>query len=200
MKNRCAALVMLVLAGLASAQERIPSEQAEKIAKLITECAAKESDLVFKAEVDTASPFGMKDGERAGMIVPAKNLTADTLAKPGKDVAPVAHLWFRKVTLVVGGNAVANDKLRTVTVTTDDGKEIPVTLLLVGVRKGKDGAELVLFGKGKEIVATLPLKEAKTKQDSPIEFEVKKGENMRGTLIFSFVGKYQAELPVQATE
>ena len=142
----------------------------------------------------------MKDGDRAAMIIPVKNLTADALGKAGKDVVPVGHLWFRKVTPVVGGNAVASDKLRIVNVTTDDGKEFALPLLLVGVRKGKDAPELVFFGKGKEIVASLPLKPGDTKQDSPIEYEVKKGEAMRGTLIFKLLGKYQAEMPVEAVD
>lgn len=200
MKNWCAAAVLLVLAGVAGAQERIPGEEAQKIAKLITDFAAKEANLAFKAELDTTAPFGMKEGDRAAMIVPVQKLTVDTLAKAGKDVVPVGHLWFRKVTPVSGGNAVANDKLRIVTITTDDGKEHAVPLMLVGVRKGKDSLELVLFGKGKDIVATVPLKAAEPKQDTPIDFEVKKGEAMRGTLIFNLLGKYQAELPVEAVD
>jgi hypothetical protein len=200
MKNWCAAVAMLAVVGFVGAQERIPAEEAQKIAKLISEFAGKEADLAFKADVDVGAPFAMKEGDRAAMIIPVKNLTVDTFAKAGKDVVPVGHLWFRKVTPVSGGNAVGNDKLRIVTVTADDGKEYALPLMLVGVRKGKDAPELVFFGKGKDIVATLPLKAAEPKQDSPIEFEVKKGEAMRGTLIFNLLGKYQAELPVEAVD
>jgi hypothetical protein len=194
-----AAMIVLVI-GVASAEERIPAEEAEKIAKLITGFASKEADLPFKTDLDTSAPFAMKEGERAAMIIPDKKLTVDTLAKAGKDVVPVGHLWFRKVAPVVGDSAIGNDKLRIVNVTTDDGKEYALPLLLVGVRKGKDAPELVFFGKAKEIVATVPLKAADAKQDTTIEYEVKRGEGMRGTLIFKLLGKYQAELPVEAVD
>lgn len=200
MKNLCAAGLLLAVVGLVLAQERIEGEQAQKIARLVTEHAAKEADLAFKADIDVASPFGMKEGERAAMVLPVKNLTVDAITKAGKDVVPVGHLWFRGVTPVVKDRALGKDVLRVVKVTTDDGKEYQVPLFLVGVRKAEKGHELVFFGKGKDIVAAVPLKEATPKQDTPIEFEVKKGEAMRGTLIFNVLGKYQAELPVEAVD
>ena len=129
------------------------------------------------------------------MVVPDKRLSKDKLAKAGKDVVPVGQVWLRKWTVVAGGKPVAEDKLRVVTINVDD-KDRPMPLLLVGVRKGDRGLELVAYGKDTEPVLTVPLKPVDFIQESPVELEWQRGEKDADSLTLTLLGKYQAVLPV----
>jgi hypothetical protein len=194
MSSLCVAL----LVGFAPAQERIPDEEALRIAKLLIEQAGKEANLAFKMEADADKPFGLKGGEAGAMIIPNKKLTADDIAKAGKDVTPIGHLWFKKVAPIVDGKTATGDKVRSITVNAD-GQDHQVTLYLVGVRK-KDKLELVFFGKDKEPIFTTPLTQTDSKQDSPIEFEAKKTGEKMADVTFRVLGKYEAKLAVAAEE
>jgi hypothetical protein len=183
-----------MLAGVAGAQERLPLENAQRFAKLFVEQAAKLTDAQVKTDVDAEKPCCITKGEPGAMIIPDKNLSADALAKAGKDVTPLGQLWMRKLTPVVDGKPVPGDKLRIVTVTVKNADE-PMVLCLAGVRKKGDGLELVLYAKDKEPLLTVPLEKVETKQELPVELDGKKGDNDTGVLILSVLGKYQAKVP-----
>ena len=141
-----AALVLAALAGLAAAQERIEPQEAQKFAKLFVEHAAKVGDLQLKLEPDADKPYGLKAGQVGAVVIPDKRLSQEALQKVGKDVTPVGQLWVRNMTAVAKDQPVGNDRLRIVTVTAD-GKDHPLPLFLLGVRKQADGAlELVVYG------------------------------------------------------
>src|SRR5438874_723664 len=120
MKTVISALSVLLLTAAASAQERIPDEQVQRIAKLLVEKVATVGDAQVKADVDADKPFGLKHEDVGAMVIPDKKLTEDVLAKAGKEVVPVGHLWFRKVAPVVGGQPAPKDKLRVLDVTVKD--------------------------------------------------------------------------------
>jgi hypothetical protein len=195
MKALPVSAALLVFAGVASAQERVPQDHAEKIAHLLVEQAAKQADLPFPSEADPHKPFAIHSAGRAAVIIPAKGLSADALARAGKDITPVGQLWFRQIAPYAAGKVTPNDQLRIVTVRAN-GEDHALPLCLLGVRKSDKGEpELLVFGKGKEPLLRLPLQKIDRKQELPIELEAKRdGDTARLTL--NLLGKYQAVLPV----
>jgi hypothetical protein len=193
-----ASVALVLFAVVARAQERIEPEQALQIAKVLTEQASKEAKLPLAIEVDVEKPYGLKGGEAGAMIIPDKKLTLDAITKAGKDVTPVGHLWFRKVTPVAGGKPVPADKIRSLTVSFN-GQDHEVTLYLVGVRK-KDKLELVVLGKDKEPVLVAPLVKADVKQEFPLELEAKKTGEKMADLTLNLLSTYQVKIPVAGDE
>lgn len=186
----------LLLGGLVLAQERIPQEQAQKAAAMLAEHAAKLDGPQIKTEVDAQKPFGLQQGQRAAVIIPDKKLSEDALSKAGKDVVPLGQLWLRGLAPVADGKVLPNDKLRVVKVKADNqDHELPLCLL--GVRKNKDGGlEMVVYGKDKEPLLSVPLKKMDVKQELPLELEAKRGDNETAQVLVSVLGKYQASLTV----
>jgi hypothetical protein len=136
-------------------------------------------------------------GEGGGaMTIPDKKLSKDKPIKPDQEVVPVGQLWLRKWTMVVGGKAVAKDRLRVVTINVDD-KDRPMLLFLLGVRKkDKKDLELIAYGKDSEPILAVPLKKVDFIQDLPVEMEWQRGEKETDSLTGTVLGKYQAVLPV----
>src|SRR5262249_5678593 len=133
MKTAMAGVLVLAFAGLASAQDQIPTEQAQKAARLVTEEAGKIKDLQIKTEVDVDKPSGVRAGGHAALIIPDKKLSEEAVKKAGKEGAPVGQLWLLKLAPVVKDKVAATDKLRLVTIT-HDGQDHQVGLFLLGVR------------------------------------------------------------------
>ncbi len=200
MRNMIAAAAVLLLAGAALAQERVPAEDAQKAGKLLAEQSAKlEMPVQVKVEPDADKACAFHASRVAALVMPDKKLTADVFAKAGKDVVPVGQLWMRDMVPAVSDKATPNDKLRIVKVKLKDEEE-PLPLCLLGVRKKGDGLELVVYAKDKEPLLTLPLEKADGKQELPIELDGKKNDNDTGTLTLNVFGKYQAKLIVAKPE
>src|SRR5262249_599450 len=148
------AVVLLVLA---SDTNRLSKEDAQKYAKVCAEQAASQvTDAQIAVDPDTDKPSATRGEGGGAMVIPAKNLTLKMRESGGKDVVPVGQLWLRKWTLAANGKAIPNDKLRVVTINVE-GKDRPMPLLLLGVRKkGEKELELVLYAKESDPVAVLP--------------------------------------------
>jgi hypothetical protein len=200
MKKLLAAFVLGLFVNAASAQERVPQDQAVPIAKLLAETAAKIADAQIKIELDTAYPFGLKADEVGAMVIPVKNLSEETFTKAGKDVSPVAQLWFKKLTTVVDNKTVPNDKLRLLKVS-HNGEDFELPLFLLGVRKKADGAlEMVVYAKDKQPLVVLPVEKAEANLELPIELEGKKTGEDTGELTLKLAGKYRVKLPLTKQE
>jgi hypothetical protein len=177
MRTVAVVISLALCAGLARAQEQLPQEHAQKAAQLVAAEAAKLTDAQLKTDVDTDKPFGLKKGERAGLVIPDRKLSAEQLGKAGKEVVPVGQLWMKALTPVVGGNATPADRLRLMTVKAND-QDHELVLLLLGARKGADGKlQLLVYAKEKEPLLSLPLEAMDRTQEQP---------------------KYQAKLPLAA--
>src|SRR5205085_473570 len=122
---------LLLVLGIACArQDRLPLDEARGYAKACVEqAAALLSDAPLKMELDPEKPCAVRGEGGGAMAVPDKNLSAETLAKAGKEVIPVGQLWFRKWTVVVDGQPAPNDKLRILTVRVDE-KDRPMPVFL----------------------------------------------------------------------
>lgn len=188
---------VLVLTGISQAQERVDQETARKYAQILT-ASAKLENAPLKFDVDADKPFALRKDELGAMVIPDKLLTADLLTKAANDAVPVAHLWMRKLTVVVKDQPAGNDRLRIVTVRADD-QEHDLPLFLLGARKKGNDLELVIFTQGKEPLLQVPLRKMDGNQELPIEMEGR-GENGRGTLTLNVLGKYRAEIPLAAQE
>lgn len=198
MKSMVAGVSLALFATVACAQERVPQEQASKIAKMLAEQAAKVNDPQVKTHVDTAKAYGLRKEDVGVMVIPDEKLSAEALAHAGKHTLPAGQLWLRNLTPIIDGKVVPGDQLRLATVTVND-QEHQLPLLLLGVRKNADGnLELLAYAKDKKPLLHLPLKKVATKQELPIELEGKEGENETGVLTINLLGQYQAKVPLAA--
>jgi hypothetical protein len=200
MRKWFAVACVLGLAGVCSAQERIPAEQAQKVAKLLIAEAAKVEQPQLKTEVDADKATGLHHEKVGAMVIPDKALSADMLRKAGKEVVPVGQFWVRNLTLVKDGKPVDEDRLRLVTVKVDD-KEHQLVLCLLGVRRTPaDALELVVYGKDKEPLLKLPLQKADDTQDLPLDLAAEKAENDTAMVTINVLGKHKATLTVTKAE
>jgi len=200
MKKLATGLILALYASVAAAQERVPQEQAVTIAKLLAEAAAKIADAQIKTDADPEYPFALKADEVGAMVIPVKKLSEEAFTKAGKDVTPVAQLWFKKLTLLVDNKTVPNDKLRILKVN-HNGEDFELPMFLLGVRKKGDGAlELVVYAKEKQPLVVLPLEKADANLELPIELDGKKTGEDTGELTLKILGKYRTKLPLTKQE
>jgi hypothetical protein len=129
------------------------------------------------------------------MVIPDKHLTADKIEKADKDVVPVGQLWLRKWVPVANGKSVPSDKNRVVTVKLD-GKDRPMPVLLLGVRKSGTDLELVVYARDTEPVMSLKLQKVEFVQEVPIDMEWDRGEKNVDKLTITILGKYRTVVPV----
>ncbi|MBX6315284.1 MAG: hypothetical protein IRY99_20590 [Isosphaeraceae bacterium] len=199
MRTLTAIVALLLVAGVAQAQERLPADQAEKYAKLFVERARSLEDLPLKVEADPQKADALHDQDHGAMVIPAKGLLSEEAIRKdaeGGKVVPLGQLWFRNVTPMVDGQAVPNDKLRIIPVNIE-GNDHDLPLLLLGVRKDPDGKwEMVVYAKDKEPLLRLPIQRApEGSADQPLALDAAKKDD-RGELTIRVLGKYQAVMTV----
>lgn len=189
--------LLLVLGGLAQAQEAIPLEEAQKAARKLVSMSSSASDIPFSVDADAERPAGLKGGEAGVIVLPDKALTAEVVAAAGKTFVPVGQLWSLKVTLASAGRSFSSDKLRLVSVG-DSERTREVQFFLLGVVKNEQGAlELGVFGKGAEPLYRVALQKAGSgSQNFPIELSGTKTGEESARLTLSVLGQYTADLDV----
>ena len=194
MKNALLLITLATAVTQVCGQEILGREETKRYAD-ITHRDLKlleKAPLKINANLDKA--VAAREGEHGGMVIPDTGFTAETLAKIDKDVLPVAEIWLLKLGPICDGKLVAEEKLNVVTITNrDNSAKLPYCV--AGIRKTEDKLELVVYGKGKDPIVTLPLKSIDTKQESPIEVEAETtGDGGKVTL--KLAGKYKATLDV----
>ena len=200
MKSIFVTIAILSTLQLVSAQQRLPREEALKYAAIVSADVKQLKGTPIATDVDTQKPVALREEDYGGMVLPQKELNAESLAKTGKDeVVPIGQLWLHNLAPMCDGEAVASGKLRLVTVSAD-GTDATVPQCALGVRRNAQGAlEMVVFGKGKEPIVTVPLKAIDTKQESPLDLAAER-ESDSGRLTVKILGKYQATFPVTALD
>lgn len=188
-------LTALCSALTAVAQEKVPAEEVQKIARRVLEQVGEVKDAQLKITPDVEHADALKAGEAGILVLPDKKLTAEALEKAGTEFVPVGQLYFKSVAPAKDGRVTANDKLRVVTFD-DKGNSIRIPLCLLGARKRDGQLELVVFGNEKTPLAQLPLKKAEGSSGNPIELSGEKQGDDTGALTLSLVGKYKAVLLV----
>jgi hypothetical protein len=195
MKQTTVLVVLLGALSVVSAQERLSQEEALKYATIVSADAKQLKDTPIPTDVDTKKPVAVREEEFGGMLLPQKNLTAESLAKVGKEVTPVGQLWLYQLTPMKDGEGITADKLRLATLYAG-GSEVKAPQCALGVRRTDAGTlELVVYGKGKEPILTAPLKAIDTKQEMPLDITAVR-ESESGKLTVKILGKYQASIHV----
>src|SRR5262249_38206564 len=192
MKKLIVPLALLLLAGPVPAQERIPDEEARNIARELIE-AAKKVKAPVATQVDVDKPYGKHKDEYGAMVLPDKRLSAERLAKAGKDeTGPIGQFGVRGLGPVVDGQVLPSKDVQMLPVT-HDGQEYNPGLCYLGVRKGaKDALELVVLSKDKTPLLKAPLEKTDEKQELPIECPASIEGNDRAHLKMNLLGRYRA--------
>jgi hypothetical protein len=196
-----ATLLLSLLAlgvSVSSAQEPLPRAEAVKFAALLNLDLERFQGTPIPTDADVKRPFGMRAEKRGGLVVPEVKLSAQVLAKVGQQVEPIGQLWLAGLAPLREAEPVPRERLNLVTVQRD-GQEIVLPLCLLGARRTEAGElELLIYGKGKEPLLTLPLKKmAKPAEDAagPLVFSAERqGDAVR--LKLSVAGAYEATLEV----
>ncbi len=195
---------LLGLAALAlplHAQENIGLEEAQNIAQKLIETLGKPADAPLVLDVDGDKPQGLKANETGLIVIPQKNLTAETFGAATSAVVPVGELWMRKIVLSADGKATPNDVQRVLSITSGD-KNVEVIVYLLGVAKNDKGAlELVLFARGKESIVRVPIEKRElAKQEFPITVSAEKTGEQAATISMQFLSQYEAKVQVKKAE
>ncbi|MEK7684460.1 MAG: hypothetical protein AAB466_03450 [Verrucomicrobiota bacterium] len=174
-----------------SAQEQVPLEEAQKIALVLTKNALE--NVPLKMELDVQKPNALRVEDVAVLVIPDKQISAETVAKADKEILPLGQLWMLKLAPALNGKVTPNDQLRIVTVATDE-RDYKLPLFFLGTKKNDKGAlELVVFAKNKQPLLRVPLEKAERTQELPIELQGAADENS-GVLTLNIAGKYKADV------
>ena len=195
MKQTLFALALLVSVQLVSAQEKVSKEEALSYAKAASADAKQLAGTPIATDVDAQKPAAMKEGEYGGMVLPQKDLKLEAISKATETPVPVGQLWLHNLTPMKDDEAVSETKLRVATAKLD-GTELSVPQCALAVRRTSAGAlELLVYGKGKEPIASAPLKAIDAKQESPLDLAAER-EYESGKITIKILGKYQGTIKV----
>lgn len=196
MKNTALCLALFLTASLSPAQEAVPLADAQKYAQILAESAKDLTGLPLACELDLDKPSAIRAGEVGALVIPDKRATADKLAKAGKDAVPLGHLWLRNLAPVNAGAPLPNSELRSVKVRSGESTAEAQLFVVAARRNAADKLELVVFGKPKEPLLTLPLEKSTASGDAPIQLLARKTGEASGLLTLVFFGQHQAEISV----
>ena len=195
MKRIIIALTVLTSLQLVSAQEKLSREEALPYAQAVSADAKQLNGTPIATDVDAQQPVVMKDADYGGMVLPQKNLKAETIAQAGETAVPIGQLWLQKLTPMRNGEAIGKDSLRLVTVRAE-GEEVTAPQCALAVRRNAGGnLELLVYGKSKEPVLIVALKPLDAIQSMPLDLAAERDGDV-GNLTLKILGKYQAKLSV----
>lgn len=192
-----ALLGSLLLPALAVAEDakRIEGEEAQKIAKLLTEASGKLRDLPLKVTPDVEKSVGLRGGDRGAILVPATGLKPEALKAADKEVVPLGMMYARGVTLVVAGQSLAATEHRTVEVTVKE-QATKISVMQLGVTKVAGRMVLLVYAGGKEPALVTTLVETTDTKDLPLELEAQKAGDGQANLLLTVLGRYRAAIVV----
>lgn len=184
------------IAALLSAQEVIPRRDAVRIAAYLNFDLSLFNNAPIPTDADVKRPVGLREGEYAGLIVPECKLSAESFANISADkIIPVGQLWLHNITLLKEDEPILTEKMQTFPLNYRD-TQTEVNLCLLGARKKADGKlELLIFGKDKTPILSVPMKDSESQQEFPIEITAQR-EDSSAVVNLKIVGKYQANFKV----
>lgn len=187
----------LVTTAAIAAVETVPREEAQKVILLLNNALGEIDDGPFRLELDAFKPHGLKgDGNAGAVAVPVYDLKSKlTRARPGV-IIPVGQLWLHKIVPEVKGQPALTNTLRRINVKTDDAEAV-VSLLHLGFRRDGTNHELLVYGQGKSVLLTVPLKSMDVPQSSPIELEVKHPGEGKAELIIYLGDQFEGRISLR---
>jgi len=199
MRHIVAVSVILACVSAAQAQQALSREEALKCAFLVSADLKQMQNTPIPTDPDVKRPVACRRDDYIALALPETKLSADLLAKLGKETMPVGQLWLHKLAPVCDGQAAADDQLRQVTVTVPQG-QATVALCALGLRRDADGKpELLVYGKGKEPLLRVPLKGITAQQDNPIEMSAEE-QGQGGLITLRILGKYEGSFNVATSD
>ena len=190
---------VVALSTVAMAQDRIGTEEAQKVGRKLVDLLGTPADAQLTISADTDRGEGYKHGELGLLVLPDQKLTAAVLEGAKAEPVPVGQLWMKGITLVSDGVIVPVAKHRKLTVTEGD-KSVDVTVCLLGARKRDGKMELVLFGQGKEPITVAALEPDQLTSTAPIGVIVAKETEETGRIELTLTSKFKAKLFVKRAE
>jgi hypothetical protein len=195
MKPLLVTLTLVTSLQLAFAQERLTRDEALFYARAVSADTTQFQGTPIPTNVDLDQPVAMRDEDYGGLVLPQKGLTLETIATAGETPVPIGQLWLHRLAPMRQGGAVSRSALRLVTVRAQ-GAEETVPQCALAVRRNSSGAlEMLVFGKGKEPVLTVPLKPLDARQSAPIDLAAERDYDS-GRLTLKILGKHQATIAV----
>ena len=183
----------------AFAQERIPTEETQKIARKLIETLGKPADVQLTVDADPDQSEGYKHDQLGLVVLPDRKLTAEALNAAGAEPIPVGQLWLKGISPMVDGKVIPNGQHRVFSLTVKDNT-FDVAVCLLGARKRDGKLELVLFGTGKTPILVAVLEPDQSVATAAISIAVQKENDDTGRVDLSLVGKYKAKLLMKKAE
>ena len=195
MKRFIVVITLLTSLQMVSAQEKLSREEALPYAKAVSADAKQLNGTPIATDGDAQQPVVIKDADYGGMVLPQKNLKAETITQAGETAIPIGQLWLQKLTPMRNGEAIAKDRLRLVTVRAE-GEEVTAPQCALAVRRNAGGnLELLVYGKSQEPMLTIALKPMDAIQAMPLDLAAERDGDV-GNLTLKILGKYQAKFSV----
>ncbi len=191
-------LVSAAIAALsaAQAQEQLSRSEALKYAFIVSANLGEMLKTPIPTDPDVKRPVAAREGEYGAMVLPETKLNLAAFAKPGKEGVAVAQLWLLKLVPMNDGQPVSSDKLRLVSVNSEEGyAKVPCCALSVRNQPDSDDLELLVYGKDKKPVLTVPLKTISRSQENVVDMVAERKDD-GGLLMLRFLGKYEASFMV----
>lgn len=199
MKQTIIALTLLTTLQLGVAQERLSRDEALKYSALVGADVKQLQGTPIPSSVDLKQPVALRDGEFGGMVLPEAKLTLETLAKAGDKITPIGQLWLLRLAPMSDGQPISKDKLRLATIQ-HDGETYTLPQCALGVQRTSSGAmELLVFGKDKQPLLKVPLKQVEAKQDLPLDMDADR-ESDSAEITLKILGKYEAKFKVTQSD
>jgi len=192
--------IAVVMCRYAPAQRvnRVERENACRIAKQLCETVKKLGKLQLEIEPDPESADAINVGpnKAAVLIVPQQGIKEEDKDRPelaAEQGAPFALLFTYHLVPVVDEVPAGEDKLRTCQFTDEDGDQYTVYVFVLGVRRvGKDKFKLLIYGRDKKPLLTVPVEQGKGPGVKPVAVEIRDIVGTEGTCVISAFDKHRA--------
>lgn len=199
MKKTIIALTLITTLQLGHAQDRLSHSEALDYAAIVGTDLKQLRETPIPSSVDLTQPVVLRDGEFGGMVLPEATLSLENLAKAGDGITPIGQLWLLRLVPMSNGEAIPGDKLRLATIK-HDNETYRVPQCALGVRRTDSGGmELLVFGKDKEPLFKVALKQVEVKQGVPLDMDADR-ESDSGELTLKILGKYEAKFKVTESQ
>jgi hypothetical protein len=200
-KRLIALAVVFILPAALAGQElrRVSSDEAQAYAQRLVELADKIDKPQVKIDADTSKANGIHVPDALGLLaVPQRNLQeSEELAAQFKTEAgaPLGYLFSYRVLPVVDNQLIPADRLQTIQVTDDQGRDHTVYVFPMVVRQlSGDDYRLRLYGKEAKPLVDTKFSMATSSHEDPVAVDIKDPDEStrQGNVVITVFGKYQA--------
>lgn len=143
-----------ILANVSPAQESVGKLETLKVAAVAYLNTPELKDAPVQVDVDLKNAFAVRQHERGCLLIPETKLAQISPERLGEELTPIGQLWLRGISLYAHDDRIPAEKVRHVTLQTDNDSA-QADLFLLALRKSGEKVELLVFGAGREPVLTV---------------------------------------------